>query len=201
MNKCESPMEEEFLYSLRRWLPIYVGGRRGCLMSAFDAANDDSSKLNPISIEQQVSVLNYRLDFKVGMTGFEIDGKEFHNAPDDRIRDSKILETGIVDQIIRIPASAFWWHENAVQSICSQWCGDLRDYVRTVDIVGCNIQFDDFDENCGINNSCVYYTSDSSAHVGPRSAFTNTPKAGKEGWTGVVTRMFNGHPFQRHTLT
>jgi len=200
MNKCESPMEEEFLFHLRRWLPAHLPNENNRLMTAFEAAMESVTP-NPIVIEQQVSAGKYRLDFKVGKTAFEIDGKGFHNRADDIYRDNEILKMGVVDQVIRIPAAVFWWHENAVQSVCSQWCEHLRDYVRSIGIIGYNTKFDGFDENCGVNESCVYYTSDVSAQVGLRSAFTNTPKAGMEGWTGTVTRMFNGHPFSRHTLT
>ena len=85
----DSPAEERFLHHLTKAL-------------AADASYDDHVPVDtlcgPFVIDYVVSVATRRV-------GFEIDGREFHDAERDVWRDAAILASGVVDAMIHIRAS------------------------------------------------------------------------------------------------
>lgn len=72
---------------------------------------------------QQVPIGRYRVDALIDCDGkavvVELDGKRFHNADADRIRDAVLLES--VDAIIRIPFAALWYYRYATFKILESW--------------------------------------------------------------------------------
>lgn len=69
----------------------------------------------------QVTIGKYRVDALTNDgTAWEVDGKEFHDAAKDAIRDEWILKHAkdfgvVVDRVIRIPASCVYYHRLAVE--------------------------------------------------------------------------------------
>lgn len=90
---CESPAEEAFL---------------DAMVSAFDLMpNEGSLSGSNLTLQMQVPVANYRLDFLVdkGLV-VEIDGAAYHSSPDaierDAERDKALVAKGF--EVLRIPA-------------------------------------------------------------------------------------------------
>lgn len=78
-----------------------------------------------VAIEPQKQVGRFRLDAFVQTHqcrhGIELDGKAFHDAKADRERDREILETGQVDDIIRIPFAAMNYFPGATFECLRSW--------------------------------------------------------------------------------
>ena len=96
-QKCESPAEVELLRILQKGYPL--------------------SKVNA-----QVRIGRYRLDFVTSDgTGWEVDGRNFHDADKDRERDQWLLQTGRLQSIIRLPAAAAWYYWDACMAVFELW--------------------------------------------------------------------------------
>jgi very-short-patch-repair endonuclease len=82
--------------------------------------------IGPFSFYSPQYVINpYRLDGIVvtqsRRIGIELDGKAFHNKQRDWERDKYILQTGQLDEIIRIPYAAMTYFRDGVFRILSHW--------------------------------------------------------------------------------
>lgn len=78
--KFESPIEEMFYDALA---PLLASG---------------------VEVKTQVPVLNYRVDFLIRgprRVVIECDGREFHDFNRDRIRDIAMLDSGLIDDVLR----------------------------------------------------------------------------------------------------
>jgi len=96
-QKCQSPAEVELLRILQKGYPL--------------------SK-----VRAQVRSGRYRLDFVTSDgTGWEVDGRNFHDADKDRDRDEWLLQTGKLQSIIRLPAAAAWYYWDACMAVFELW--------------------------------------------------------------------------------
>lgn len=96
-QQCQSPAEVELLRILQRGYPL--------------------SKVNA-----QVRIGRYRVDFVTSDgVGWEVDGRNFHDADKDRDRDQWILQTGKLQSIIRLPAAAAWYYWDACMAVFELW--------------------------------------------------------------------------------
>jgi len=99
---CESPAERAFVHEMNK---------------------------HDLEYRQQVWVGRRRLDFLMdcwGKVTVEIDGKEWHDPEQDEKRDAEILESDLVDSIVRIPAGALFYFTGAVKSALHSWYPYLR---------------------------------------------------------------------------
>lgn len=110
-KKCESTLEREMLH---RMLKV-VG--------------------DPSLIRQQVWIGSYRVDFIIDRLVIEIDGKKFHNAERDAERDARILDSGMVDGIIRIPAAALYYYHDAVMAGVKRYAPSLSEFVSPITLM------------------------------------------------------------------
>lgn len=76
-------------------------------------------------VAPQYNIENYRLDgfFQTNThrIGIELDGAAFHDPIRDTARDKKILASGLIDEIIRIPFAAMNYYSVAVFRVLSHW--------------------------------------------------------------------------------
>ena len=96
-QQCQSPAEVELLRILQKGYPL--------------------SK-----VRAQVRIGRYRLDFVTSDgVGWEVDGRNFHDADKDRERDEWLLQTGKLQSIIRLPAAAAWYYWDACMAVFELW--------------------------------------------------------------------------------
>ena len=96
-QQCQSPAEVELLRILQKGYPL--------------------SK-----VRAQVRIGRYRLDFVTSDgVGWEVDGRNFHDADKDRERDQWLLQTGKLQSIIRLPAAAAWHYWDACMAVFELW--------------------------------------------------------------------------------
>lgn len=96
-GKCQSPAEVELLRILQK----------GYLLS---------------QVQSQVHIGRYRLDFVTSDgVGWEVDGRNFHDADRDRERDRWLLATGKLNSIIRLPAAVAWYYWDACMAVFGLW--------------------------------------------------------------------------------
>lgn len=96
-QQCQSPAEVELLRILQKGYPLS-------------------------NVRAQVRIGRYRLDFVTSDgTGWEVDGRNFHNADKDRDRDQWLLQTGKLQSIIRLPAAAAWYYWDACMAVFELW--------------------------------------------------------------------------------
>lgn len=96
-QQCQSPAEVELLRILQKGYPL--------------------SK-----VRAQVRIGRYRLDFVTSDgTGWEVDGRNFHDADKDRERDEWLVQTGKLQSIIRLPAAAAWCYWDACMAVFELW--------------------------------------------------------------------------------
>lgn len=102
---CESPMEEETLHCLSK----YVGGE---------------VKIVP-QWEIQTLCGTFRADFPLASKSrriiVECDGRKYHDRDRDEWRDAMILGTGDVDAIYRLQGRDIWYHRDDVFFIMGKW--------------------------------------------------------------------------------
>lgn len=97
-DKCESPIEHDFLHCFYKVKSkeVSISGQENC----------------------QTRSGRFRLDFVMTIgnrkIALECDGKQFHDAERDQRRDEAILETGFVDTIYRVPGRSLWFYTNDV---------------------------------------------------------------------------------------
>ncbi len=117
-------MNPEFLPPLGKRPPIegrFLGDEMADQSAIEEAFLWDFDKVanDKVSIERQyecdVGFTAYYLDFFVQddslgfKLGIECDGKEFHTIEKDSNRDAAILDSGFVDQIVRLPGKVLWY--------------------------------------------------------------------------------------------
>ncbi len=96
-EQCESVIEKRLLHSLMK----------------FYQENE---------VKPQYRVGRYRVDFVTcDGIGWELDGKEFHDADRDRKRDEWILANSCLKRIIRVPASCMMFFRDATIAALSCW--------------------------------------------------------------------------------
>lgn len=175
-QRCESPAERKLLLVLRK---------------AYD----------PGEISTQVPISGYRVDFVTAdRIGWEIDGRRWHSSESDNQRDHRILTTGRLIAIIRIPAAAMHYYRDGCMGCFEAWTG--RSFPHTsqpADVVRYSWA-EVVDE--GINTmqyanwaieSDAFCLSANAAEVGPASAFI-------EDCLKYVTFGDRSHALHRFTL-
>ena len=105
----DSPLEDDFAFNITKYLEPTVS-------------------LIP-QYEVQTICGTFRIDFVIqgpkGLTGFECDGKEFHDASRDEWRDAMILGTKAVDAIYRLRGSDVYYRIEDILYIITKWNPEL----------------------------------------------------------------------------
>jgi very-short-patch-repair endonuclease len=92
-NLCESPAETKLLHFLQK------------------GYTDDQ-------ILPQVRLCGYRIDFVTSDgVAWEVDGKKFHEKERDEKRDMKLMESGKLRSIIRVPAGAVHYFFESIKAV------------------------------------------------------------------------------------
>jgi len=105
----DSPLEDDFAFNITKYL-------------------EPSLSLVP-QYEVDTICGKFRIDFVVqgpgGLTGFECDGKEFHDRSRDEWRDAMILGTKTVNAIYRLRGSDVYYRIEDILYLVSKWNPEL----------------------------------------------------------------------------
>lgn len=111
MAYAESPLEELFFHNLVQ---------RGC--------GSFTSVIPQFEVGRRRVDLMVECESSLCRVGIELDGAAYHDADRDWYRDMEILESGLVDEIIRIPYAAAWFYPHATFAVLGEWHPEFKRY-------------------------------------------------------------------------
>lgn len=113
-------------------------------------------------IVPQFKVMGYRCDsmFRIGdrRIVIELDGASFHEPEADIKRDNAILSSSQVDEIIRIPFAAMWYHDRSTLHVLGSWHSEF-DCVRSGKMSLCDARTYVRSVECGDDSSAQWFSS------------------------------------------
>lgn len=144
-------------------------------------------------VRAQVRIGRYRLDFVTSDgVGWEVDGRNFHDADKDRERDEWLLQTGKLQSIIRLPAAAAWYYWDACMAIFGRWA--QYQLLSPSPALSAEQVLEQWqfarDEHNGCRSEWLQWASDASAYEASEfAADVGKPLAFVDGWQSEFSKV------------